>query len=261
MSNNVAPARIGELVRTFLVSRETGVSGAAALGTVAIDRVFDGLALLAILGIVIAVSGADPAVTGIGIGAALIFFAAAAVLLALAFVPEKASAVLLRLVAFLPAAVERKVGDMLGSFLAGLQGLRSPWVLVQATAYSFISWGIEASMYYVVGEAFNLGVDLHVYLLITAGANLALSVFASPGGVGPFEVTTREILVVFSVGSATASAYAIALHVLLLAPVIVVGFFLLWGLRLSLSDLMGIKPPPKPQEPEEAGPVLERGVG
>ena len=88
----------------------------------------------------------------------------------------------------------------------------------------------------------------HVYLLIVAAANLALSILASPGGVGPFEVATREVLVFFDVGSASASAYAIALHVLLLAPVIIAGFVLLSLAQLSLSELLGVprQPPPDP---------------
>jgi len=102
-------------------------------------------------------------------------------------------------------------------------------------------------MYYVVGEAFHLGVGFDVYLVIAAASNLALSIFASPGGVGPFELATREVLVLHSVGSASASAYAIALHVLLLAPVIVVGFVLLWTMHISLRQLLGI--PDEPPTP------------
>ena len=49
-----------------------------------------------------------------------------------------------------------------------------------------------------------------MYLIITAALNLALR-SASPGGVGPFEVTTRE-LVYFGTPSASASAYALMLH-------------------------------------------------
>ena len=37
------------------------------------------------------------------------------------------------------------------------------------------------------------------------------------------------------------SAYAIALHALLLAPVIVAGFAILWFSQLSLSDMLGIR--------------------
>jgi uncharacterized membrane protein YbhN (UPF0104 family) len=111
---------------------------------------------------------------------------------------------------------------------------------------------MEAAMYYIVGEAFHLNVGFDVYLLVTASANLALSVFASPGGIGPFEVATREVLVYFKVAGASASAYALALHALLLAPVIIVGLVLVWTTSLSLRDMLGQTPtiPPARTRPE-----------
>ena len=109
-----------------------------------------------------------------------------------------------------------------------------------ASLLSVSSWTVEVLMYWVVGQAFSLHVGLHVYFLIAAGANLALSIIASPGGVGPFEVTTQAILFdIFGVEKAAASAYAISLHALLLGPVIVVGFAILWASQLSLGDVLG----------------------
>jgi hypothetical protein len=106
----------------------------------------------------------------------------------------------------------------------------------------------------VVGEAFHLGVGFDAYLVVVSAANLALSVFASPGGVGPFEVTTREVLIFFGVGGAAASAYAIALHALLLAPVIGVGALLIWSSRVSMREIMGVAeaPPPSIRQPSGA---------
>src|SRR5262249_32310253 len=80
MANNVLPARIGELVRAYLVGEREAVSKPAALGTIAVDRVFDGLTLVAILAGVTAFSGSDSTVKYTGIGTAAVFFAAAATL-------------------------------------------------------------------------------------------------------------------------------------------------------------------------------------
>jgi uncharacterized membrane protein YbhN (UPF0104 family) len=143
----------------------------------------------------------------------------------------------------LPEKVSGPLEVMLESFLTGLAAIRSPFVLVKAAVASFASWLIEATMYYIIGQAFDLHVGFEVYLLIVATANLALSVLASPGGVGPFEVATREVLVFFDVASASASAYALALHVLLLGPVIIVGFILLWSTQFSLSEILGVRKP------------------
>jgi len=240
MANNVAPARVGELVRAYLLGERESMSKSTALGTIAVDRAFDGLTLVAILGIAVALSGADAAVKGIGVATALLFAAASAVLVALAFSPRQARGWLLRLIRLLPESLAAAVEDLLDAFLSGLVALRSPRALASAALASVGSWLVEASMYAVVGEAFHLGVGFEVYLIIVAAANLALSIFASPGGIGPFEVATREALVFFNVGGAAASAYALALHALLLAPIIIVGLALLWLTQLSLHELFGV---------------------
>jgi uncharacterized protein (TIRG00374 family) len=255
MSNNIAPMRIGELVRAFLVGEREAMRKSAALGTIAVDRTFDGLTLVAILGAVTTLSHTDAGRQSLGIGAALIFLAGTAVLVGLAFAPQRIRSLLLRLANFLPERFASKAEGALDAFLSGLAAIRRPGVLAVAAGISLASWLAEASMYYVVGQAFHLGVGFDVYLIIAAAANLALSIFASPGGVGPFELATREVLVLYDVSSASASAYAIALHALLLAPVIIVGFVLLWSMQLSLRQLMGIPdqqqapvPEPRPAE-------------
>lgn len=240
MTNNIAPARVGELVRAYLLGERESMSKSTALGTIAVDRTFDGLTLVAMLGVVVAASGADAAVKGVGVATALLFAAAAAVLVALAFSPKQARGYLLRFLRLLPRSLAFRLEELVDSFLSGLVALRRPRTLLVAGLFSFASWLTEGTMYFVVGEAFQLDVAFHVYLIIVAAANLALSVFASPGGVGPFEVATREVLVFFGVGGAAASAYALALHVLLLAPVVLVGFVLLWAAQLSLHDLLGV---------------------
>ena len=249
MTNNVAPMRIGELVRAYLVGERETVSKSAALGTIALDRMFDGLTLVAILGVMVVVSGADPAVKSLGLGAAGLFLAGATVLVAMALSPTLVRGWLGRLLQFLPEGPAGRMEGLLDSFLGGLAGVRSPSILALAGLASLASWVLEASMYYVVGEAFHLGVGFEAYLVVVSAANLALSVFASPGGVGPFEVTTREVLVFFGVGGAAASAYAIALHALLLAPVIIVGALIIWSSRVSMSEILGVRAVQPPTVP------------
>ena len=240
MSNNIAPARVGELVRAYLLGERESMSKSTAFGTIAVDRAFDGLTLVAILGSVAVLSGSDAGVRSLGIGAALLFLLGTGVLVALALSPSLVRGWVSRLLRLLPERVGQRLEGMVDAFLSGLAVIRNPVILLKAAFASLVSWLLEASMYYLVGEAFHLNVGFDVYLMIAAAANLALSVFASPGGVGPFEVTTREVLVYFGVSSASASAYAIALHALLLVPVIVVGLILIWTSRITLKEIMGI---------------------
>lgn len=252
MANNIAPARVGELVRAYLVGEREKMPKTTALGTIAVDRAFDGLTLVATLGICTAIAGGDARVKSLGVVTALTFFAAAGVLIGLAAAPGKARRVALGIVRLLPGKLETKVEGLVDSFLSGLVAIRRPSALLQGALLSVASWGTEATMYVMIGNAFHLDVGLDVYLIITAAPNLALSILASPGGVGPFEVTTREVLVYFGTNSAQASAYALALHALLLGPVIIAGFVMLWLTHVSLSQVLGIG---------EGVPVAEVAIG
>ena len=46
MANNLLPVRLGEVVRSYYLSRQETVNTSSALATIAVERVFDGLTLL-----------------------------------------------------------------------------------------------------------------------------------------------------------------------------------------------------------------------
>ena len=249
MANNVAPARVGEFVRAYLLGERESMSKSTALGTIAVDRAFDGLTLVAMLGVVAAFAGSTPGIKTIGIVTALAFFAATMVLASLAM-SARARLLLARAITLLPGGLAVKVEAIMEAFMNGLVAIRNPVALASAALASFGSWMIEATMYYIIGLAFDLQVGFHVYILIVAAANLALSLLASPGGVGPFELATKQVLVSFAVDAPVAAAYALALHALLLAPVILVGLALLWSTQFSLSQILGV-----PKEARAGGTV------
>jgi len=56
--NNVLPARLGEIARAILVGRRHGISRSAALATIVVERIFDGVVMLLFLGVASATAGA-----------------------------------------------------------------------------------------------------------------------------------------------------------------------------------------------------------
>ncbi|NJL92649.1 MAG: flippase-like domain-containing protein [Anaerolineae bacterium] len=46
MGNNIYPARIGELLRAFVLKRKVGLPYAPSLATIIVERIFDGLVML-----------------------------------------------------------------------------------------------------------------------------------------------------------------------------------------------------------------------
>jgi uncharacterized protein (TIRG00374 family) len=248
MANNLIPARVGELVRAYVLGTRENVSKAASLGTIAVDRLFDGLTLVPMLVIFVPfVEGGErfplPVVDAtvnlvqLGIVMAVLFAAGFAVLYLLIFSPRWADRIDRWILAVTPERFRPSVDGLLQSFLQGLHALRSPADMAVAWVMSAGSWLLEATMYYLVGLAFDIHVGFEVYLVVTAAANLAIAIIASSGGIGPFELVVKQTFIAAGVGTSAATAYAIGLHTLVLLPVIAVGLYVMGTMGLSLGEM------------------------
>ncbi len=239
MANNLLPLRTGELVRAYVLGERHKVSKMSTLGTIAVERVFDGVVLVGFLVLAGAVLGLSSELRGLAIGMTLAFAVLLVIFIYVASSPDRASQWADRLIGLLPGALRRRAQSLIESFLIGLQCLQSPYVVSLVLVTSVGAWLLEALMYYLVGLSFDIGEGFAAYLMVAAAANLAITLPSASGGIGPFELLAKETLTFLGVGSAVAGAYAVALHGLLLLPVIVAGLFFLWAINLSLGRTLG----------------------
>jgi hypothetical protein len=255
MANNLIPARAGELARAYVLGEREKISKTTSLGTIAVDRLFDGVTLVPMMLIVAAFAGGDTSFpvgfgrslnfAGLGLVMAVLFGAALAVLFYLAL-SDSGRHLLHRFVhRFAPAKVKPQVEGILLSFFEGLHALRNPVDLGIAWVMSGVSWTLEATMYFIVARAFGIHEGFHIFLLLTAAANLAIAIIASQGGIGPFELVVSKTIVAFGAAGASgdglkklADAYAIGLHATLLIPVVIIGLILMWSMDLTLGDML-----------------------
>ena len=238
MANNLLPARTGELVRAYIMGERHRLSLMATLGTISVERLFDGLVLLTFLVLVGAFVGLSEELTILAIAMSVIFVVLLAVSLYVASSARRAQRSIEALVRFAPASVRERARGWAGAFVAGLDALRSPAALAVVVLTSAVAWALEATMYFMVGVSFSLGEAFPIYLMVAAAANLAISVPSTSGGIGPFEALAKETLVFVGVGTSAAAAYAVALHALLLLPVVVAGLVFLWVINLSLGEAL-----------------------
>ena len=234
MGNNVYPFRSGEVLRIMLLQRNHQVPFAKATTTVIVERVFDGLVMLTfILVSLLALDVSSPEVRRVVMFAAPLFLAALAVFLILAARPN----ILRRLREIadrvLPAPLRKPLSGLVEDVLSGLEGLRSPLDLAGAVISSFVSWGIEAGVYWLASFAFNLNVSYPAMLLVVGVVNLAGLIPASPGQIGVFEFFVGTVLVAVGVDEATATAYALVVHIVIWLPVTLLGFYFLARQGLS----------------------------
>lgn len=237
-ANNLLPVRAGELVRAQLLHDSHGASRLGTLGTIVVERIFDGLVLALFLAGTIALAGGSDFLRVVAALMTAAFVLGTVVLALLALQPRGSDIWTVRLLRLAPTRIRPKARVWLGSFLAGLAGLRGQraWFLVIGT--TVISWTLEAVCYWLVGIGFGLELDFPLYLAVTGAANLAIAAPSTAGGVGPFEFFAQKALTAFGVSTAAATVYALVLHALLLIPVVLLGIVFLWRRHLGLGAML-----------------------
>jgi uncharacterized protein (TIRG00374 family) len=246
-ANNLLPVRAGELVRAQLLHDSHGASRLGTLGTIVVERIFDGLILALFLTATIAIAGGSDFLRIVAVLMTAAFVGGTVILMLLARQREGEEIWSARLLRLFPSRVRPRVGVWLGSFLIGLSGLKGirAWGLVGgATA---VSWSLETVAYWLVGQGFGLGLDFPLYFAVTGAANLAIAAPSTAGGVGPFEFFAQKALTAFGVGTAAATVYALVLHMLLLIPVVILGILLLWRRNMGLGSMLRAGRQPQPE--------------
>ena len=237
-ANNVLPMRVGELVRVQLLHDRHGADRARTLGTIGLERILDGLVLALFLAGTIALAGGNTTLQALAgaMGIAFVVLTLGLMLLGprLARDPQLAT----RLLAFAPGRLRGLIAPRIARLLEGLTAVRSArdWTVISVV--SAASWALEAAMYWLVGVGMGLDLDPTLYLAVCGAANLAIAVPWTSGGIGPFELLARETTVVFGTTMVVGTAYAIALHALLLIPVVLLGLLLLWRRHIAVATVL-----------------------
>jgi hypothetical protein len=256
--NFTVPARVGELVRAWVLSRLATIPLARSLAMVALDRVNDVIGLLAVLLVAaltlardesttfpagtlgnlepFTVSTAIVRVAGWSLATAVV---AAALGLALLYARrDHALRIARRLLAPLSPALAEKAAALLGRFAEGLHVFRSGPDLARAIAWSLASWGIDVGAAAAVLAAFDLTFPWYTPFVMLSFVAVAILVPLTPGTVGQFHVpaVVALLLCLPELSPSRAKAVAIVEHLATLVPITALGLYCLVRERIGLLD-------------------------
>jgi len=246
--NNIFPARAGEVVRAVILKRQQDVPISASLATIIVERIFDGVVMLAFIfvnlskltsltGITLDVFGLEFGIQDLAIWGSLAFFGALAAFLVAAMFPAQTDRLVTRLVTkFAPDKTREKILDVSRRFLGGLESLRSPWEALMVFFTSVLIWLLETVKYWFVMHAFGFTVDFFTLMLINGVVNLATTIPSAPGYLGTFDLPAIEILKAYGIDEYIASGYTFVLHFALWFPVTVLGLYYMFRMGIKWSD-------------------------
>src|SRR5439155_8503265 len=173
MVNDLVPLRLGEVARVFLLARNASVPVGTSLASIVVERVFDGVALTALLGLGIVLSGQTGWLLPLAGGSTGLFAVATGGLLWAALWPRPARRLGYWAAGFLPGRFGGVMRRLIDGVLAGLGPLADGAILGRVLALSLLSWFVEAMMYIVVMAGFHVPGGLAAGFIGTAAANLA----------------------------------------------------------------------------------------
>ena len=245
MGNNIYPARAGEVLRSAVLRQREGVPISASLATVIIERIFDGVVMLAFVflnlpelarltresGIVEGVNIPQLALVG-----AVVFVGVLIIFIAAAMFPHVTERIVDFFIdRFVPQRFRERVRDLAMRFLTGLESLRSPLDTLMIFFTTVIIWLLETGKYYFVMFAFDFQVDFFALMLMNGIVNLTTTIPSAPGYIGTFDLFGIAVLMAYGVDRAMATSYTLVLHVALWLPITLLGAYyyfrqpLRWG--------------------------------
>ena len=249
-ANTVLPARVGEVVRPYLLARSEGLSIPATFATIILERLLDLVTVLLFFGLFVFLFDPGVAATNpdlyakVKVGGAL---AAAGSLLALVAVAvlarlgTRVEAFVRRITRVLPAGLGQKLAHLAHMFVQGMAVMRDPVRLAQSLLLSAPLWLSIALGIWLVTVAFHMTIPFTGSFLIVALLVVGVAV-PTPGAVGGFHEAFRIGTVVFyGVENDRAVGAAIVLHAVSFFPITILGalFMVQDGLSFGRMQRLG----------------------
>jgi len=254
--NNIFPARAGEVVRAVVLKRKEGVPISASLATIIVERVFDGIVMLAFVFVNLAeltrltnvtldVAGLKIGIREVAIWGSVAFFGALAVFLIAAMFPAPTDRLVTWLVERLaPARLREKTLGISRRFLDGLESLRSPFDVLMVFFTSVLIWLLETVKYWFVMHAFSFTVSFFALMLMNGVVNLATTIPSAPGYLGTFDLPGIAVLEAYNIPREIAASYTFVLHFALWFPVTALGLYYMFREGIKWTETLNARDEP-----------------
>jgi uncharacterized protein (TIRG00374 family) len=244
MGNNIFPARAGEILRTIILKREENISISASLASIAVERIFDGMIMLAFVFInlpeftqlAIDYNFADQIKTIAYWGSIIFMGLFLTFILATIFTKTTENIFSFLINRVIPERWRKGATQISQRFLTGLQSLRSPKKIMSVLILSVAIWLLETVFYWFVLHAFPFQVSFSSLMLMNGTLNLITTIPSAPGYLGTFDAPGIAYLKAIGVQAEAAAGYTLVLHAALWLPVTLLGAYFFTRKGLSWSQ-------------------------
>jgi uncharacterized protein (TIRG00374 family) len=240
MASTFLPLRAGELIRAVFLGQIENIPIPRVIGTIVLEKLFDFLAIGALLVVLVAISPVPDAARAAGISISSVILLGFGFVMALALWRPPTLRLVARCERLLPAWLTRRVHieRAVRQFAEGTDSLRVPALWVPLLGWTAITWACSIGSAWAGVLAMGLPVGLPAVLFLTVLTSTGQAVPSSPGYVGVYHAAATLALVAFGVDAASAIATAVIIHAFSYGTLVVAGLVALWTGGYSMGDLL-----------------------
>lgn len=259
--NNILPARLGELVRVHVFCREHRTPPLAVLAGVALERVFDVVAIVAFFVIgLISIPQVDPRVHQSAWLLGSLALAAFATAIAYVIWTERVTRIIDAVLRRTPLVSDNLRGRLLRWLTQGADGLgvlRNGPLVAWALVNTLLQWSLAGLQMYIALRSFGVSIPPSACCLLVAVVAVGVTVPSAPGYVGVIQALFLVVINEQTVGIKDASAVfgaSVYYHMTQYILVTVGGLFYLNRMGLTLSETQQVAAEPVAAAPADSAP-------
>jgi uncharacterized protein (TIRG00374 family) len=234
----VLPMQLGELLRAYVASKRLGLAGTPVLASILLERMFDFLTLIVLVGVAL-LAGVDVPPQLATAGYVIAGIAGPLVLLLLAYLiwTRHFVSAARMLTGFLPRSVQAPFLHHLELGAMGLHVLRKPALLAQLVAYSVLQWGFMWACVHISLAALGLSLSVSAVFVTLAFTIISVALPTSPGFVGSIQIAYVFSLHLYGVQAEDAFAASVFFHALTNGSVILTGLYFLHRMGYTFGQI------------------------
>jgi len=254
----IMPARLGELVRPYLV-RQSGGSFSSAVGAVIVERFFDLSGLLLLLAVVLWTTPQVPSFYTF-LGKAMLACLAVGYVLVLLVLAKReiVIGVMEKLLSWLPEKISTFIGAIIRRLIEGfgiMASFRQAAIIFLCT---IAIWMLFCTMTYLFLIAFSIEAPFLVAVTIQVFICFGVALPSAPGFIGTFHAAGRYALALFGIKAVTAVSFATAYHLFSLVACLILGLVSYWSSRFGFEEAIFSVPPRETPAPEPTAVAVKR---
>ncbi|MCS7280992.1 MAG: flippase-like domain-containing protein [Desulfobacterota bacterium] len=237
--NNVLPARIGEIVRAYVLAKKRAIPFSYSFSTVIIDRFFDLVGLLLLVFVFFPRTGLPLWISKLLVG--FVGFMVLGVIILISAGKDTVFSYIIEKITKKGKKCSGKIVSRIREIHKNVRRINSPVSLAYISFISFFQWLCMSFSLYMVIKSFGISINPFYVPFVCAFLNIGITLPSSPGYVGLYQFLLVYLLSIFDVPKHEGFSVSIIYHATWYFPYTFLGAIFFVSEHLGFKELYSLK--------------------